>query len=131
MLFISEDGNRFGMSVGERADVHIRVEIVPRVEYKMKSDDVLTVKIRNGCSPRSVTLATVTGEAGSNTVSFMPDDTKDIRPGVYTVAAYLTSPTNGYELKHIWPKPKQKDINENNVQYSVNNFMLTRGGGEL
>lgn len=131
MLFISDDGNKFGMSVGERADVHVRVEVVPRVEYKMKKDDVLRLVIRKSASPGSEALAVIEGKPGSNTIEVHRGDTEWMRPGVYTAVVLLDSPSNEYENKFIWPKLKQKDIDEMNPHFPVDNFLLTRGGGEL
>lgn len=131
MLFVSEDGNKFGMSVGERNDVRVRVEVVPGVEYRMKSDDMLRLVIRKSGVLRSEPLAVIEGRPGSNTIEVRREDTEFLRPGVYTAVILLDSPTNEYENKWIWPRFKEKDIKELNPHFPYDNFLLTAGGGEL
>ena len=131
MLFVSEDGNSLGMSVGERVDIRMRVEVVPKVEYKMKSDDMLKLVIRKSGAIHSEPLAVIEGRPGSNIIETRKSDTEFLRPGVYTAVVLLDSPSNEYEDKWIWPRFKEKDIKERNPFFPVDNFLLTAGGGEL
>lgn len=129
MLFVSEQGDRFGFSVGEKVDIRVRVEIIPKVKYNLLEDDVLTLIVKKGPSQNSETLLEVSGAAGSNIIPVSKDDTKDLKPGSYTAIIVIDSPQNGFERKFIYPKIPEEDIRESNPYFPIHNFILTPGGG--
>lgn len=129
MLFISEKGERFGMYAGERAELRVHVEKVPKVPYKMREDDALRLKIMKKGPCGWKTAAEISGSAGSGVIPIDPKDTMDLKPGAYTAVIMLDSPSLGCVGKPIWPAICESEIEAMDPHFPRDNMLLMKGCG--
>lgn len=105
MRFISPDDKGIGFAAGDDITLRWKIYEEPsrRIEYKLKSDDVISFIIRKGLSPRSEVVLWVQGNPGSNEIVIPGTETEWIRPGQYTAAATIMIPSRGIDNMMIWP----------------------------
>lgn len=127
MLSVNEPGTVFGFCVGEKIDLRVCVMQAPKIEYKLKENDVLTLYVRRHPEAFSELVIEKHGEPGSNTITIEPEDTEWLRPGYYSAIICIDIPDQDIHNKPVWPGLFGKELDKPGTTLPADNLILRTG----